>query len=152
MQLEGTVRTLLLADKIIPLTITIWHLSRSTKDNQTDCTSNVFRVNYSTCLAVQEAMLCTQTWNWYKYLHGALPPFCSLWKGGSCSNSLSFPLGQQSHHRGKAENASPSTAVDGLCQESMIPTLLFRNPASHWAKGPALTQPKEISSQIPKPC
>lgn len=71
------------------------------------------RVIYSLCLTVQEARLWIQSWNWWRYLHGALSPFCLFCKGGSCSNSLSSPLREQSNHRGKeAQNASPSTAVE----------------------------------------
>lgn len=44
---------------------------------------------------------------------GLYHPSAFFVKGGSCSNSLTFPLREQSHHRGKeAENASRSTAVE----------------------------------------
>lgn len=83
--------------------------------------TNIFpikKVIYSTCLTVQEAMLWIGSWNWQRYLHGALSPFCFPCKDGSCFNPLSFPLREQSYHREKAENASPSTA--GECFVSGI--------------------------------
>lgn len=113
------------------------------------------RVIYSPCLTVQEARLWIESWNWWRYLHGALPPFCFLCKGGSCSNSLSSPLREQSNHRGKeTQNASLQALLwSALHQESMIPTLQCRNAASYLAQRAALTEPKELlSSWIPKPC